>query len=138
MPEHPLVSIRATAWFVLPSTKVSSVVPVPGASALLSALSASGLPTDEFRFLGFFPPRQSARRKTLEQFTNDRATLVAYESPHRILETLSDMDEISEIRPVVLARELTKLHEDVRAARRVQSGNESPPAPPCVEKSHWS
>ncbi len=88
------------------------VEPVPGASALLSALSASGLPTDAFQFVGFLPPKPTARRKTLESLKTFSATLVFYESPHRILETLDDIEEIMGARPVVVARELTKLHEE--------------------------
>jgi 16S rRNA (cytidine1402-2'-O)-methyltransferase len=88
------------------------VEPIPGASALLSALAASGLPTDAFQFAGFFPPKSSARRKTLESLKTFPATLVCYEAPHRILETLDDIDEIMGVRPVVVARELTKLHEE--------------------------
>lgn len=88
------------------------VEPIPGASALLSALAAAGLPTDAFQFAGFLPPKSSARRKTLESLKTFPATLVFYEAPHRILETLDDIDEIMGARPVVVARELTKLHEE--------------------------
>jgi 16S rRNA (cytidine1402-2'-O)-methyltransferase len=88
------------------------VEPIPGASALLSALAAAGLPTDMFQFVGFLPPKSSARRKTLESLKAFPATLVFYEAPHRILETLDDIDEIMGARPVVVARELTKLHEE--------------------------
>lgn len=88
------------------------VEPIPGASALLSALAAAGLPTDAFQFAGFLPPKSSARRKTLESLKSFPATLVFYEAPHRILETLDDIDEIMGARPVVVARELTKLHEE--------------------------
>ncbi|MGA8029087.1 MAG: 16S rRNA (cytidine(1402)-2'-O)-methyltransferase [Bryobacteraceae bacterium] len=88
------------------------VVPVPGASAALAALAASGLPIDEFRFIGFLPSKSGARRKALESLASERATVVAYESPHRILETLSDMANILGERRVVLAREMTKIHEE--------------------------
>jgi 16S rRNA (cytidine1402-2'-O)-methyltransferase len=88
------------------------VEPIPGASALLSALAASGLPTDTFQFAGFLPAKVSARRKMLESFKTFPATLVFYEAPHRILETLDDVEEILGARPVVVARELTKLHEE--------------------------
>jgi 16S rRNA (cytidine1402-2'-O)-methyltransferase len=88
------------------------VVPVPGPSAVLAALAASGLPTDEFRFIGFVPSKAGARRKVLEGLANETGTVVAYESPHRILETLSEMAEILGGRNVVLARELTKIHEE--------------------------
>lgn len=88
------------------------VIPIPGASAALAALAASGLAAVEFRFIGFLPPKVGARRKALEQLANETATLIAYESPHRILETLSDMAEILGGRRIVLARELTKIHEE--------------------------
>jgi 16S rRNA (cytidine1402-2'-O)-methyltransferase len=88
------------------------VVPIPGASATLAALSASGLPSDEFRFIGFLPAKAGARRKALEQLLGESATIIAYESPHRVLEALADIAEVLGERAVVLARELTKLHEE--------------------------
>jgi 16S rRNA (cytidine1402-2'-O)-methyltransferase len=89
-----------------------TVVPLPGASAALAALSASGLPTNEFRFIGFVPQKAGARRKLLEGLLKEDATVIAYDSPHRILETLAAMAEVFGNRPVVVARELTKLHEE--------------------------
>lgn len=89
-----------------------TVSPIPGPSALISALSASGLPTDAFFFGGFLPARQSQRRKTLEASKQYPATLIFYEAPHRIVETLADIVEILGPRPVTLARELTKIHEE--------------------------
>jgi 16S rRNA (cytidine1402-2'-O)-methyltransferase len=89
-----------------------AVVPIPGASAVLAGLAASGLPTDEFRFIGFFPQKSGARRKSLEALINERATVIAYESPHRLLDTLAEMSEVFGTRRVVVARELTKLHEE--------------------------
>jgi 16S rRNA (cytidine1402-2'-O)-methyltransferase len=89
-----------------------TVIPIPGASAVLAALAASGLPTNEFRFAGFLPPKQLARRKALEDLSAETGTLVLYESPHRILDTLADIQAVMGVRPVVLARELTKLHEE--------------------------
>jgi len=88
------------------------VVPIPGASAAVSALSAAGLPTDAFRFCGFLPPKSTQRRKVLEQFKSETATLIFYETPHRILEALEDVEAVMGVRPVVVARELTKLHEE--------------------------
>jgi len=88
------------------------VVSLPGPSAILSALAASGLPTHAFRFVGFFPSKAIARHKALEELAEERATVVAYESPHRILSTLSAMAEIFGDRPLALARELTKVHEE--------------------------
>jgi 16S rRNA (cytidine1402-2'-O)-methyltransferase len=88
------------------------VSPVPGPSALLAALSASGLPTDAFLFHGFLPAKQGQRRKLLEELKTLQATLVFYEAPHRILETLEDIAATLGPRRVVLARELTKIHEE--------------------------
>jgi 16S rRNA (cytidine1402-2'-O)-methyltransferase len=88
------------------------VVPIPGASAAVSALSAAGLPTDAFRFCGFLPPKSSQRRKKLEHWKPETATLIFYETPHRILEALEDVAAVMGPRPVVVARELTKLHEE--------------------------
>jgi 16S rRNA (cytidine1402-2'-O)-methyltransferase len=89
------------------------VVPVPGASAFLAALVASGLPTDSFRFSGFLPAKRGERRAVLEGTRNSAETQVFYEAPHRILEALADVVEIlGKARHVVVARELTKLHEE--------------------------
>jgi 16S rRNA (cytidine1402-2'-O)-methyltransferase len=93
------------------------VVPVPGASALIAALSVSGLPTDRFRFEGFLPRRQQARLAHLETLRRETATLIFYESSHRVTEALRDLVAVfGPARPAVLARELTKLHETVRSA----------------------
>ena len=89
------------------------VVPVPGASALISALVASGLPTDEFFFGGFLPARSGARRARLAELHSLPATLVFYEGPHRIAATLKDAKEILGERQAVVARELTKMHEEI-------------------------
>ena len=89
------------------------VVPVPGASAFLAALVASGLPTDSFRFSGFLPPKRGERHAALEAVRNSPRTQVFYEAPHRIVETLADVvDVLGETRYVVVAREVTKLHEE--------------------------
>jgi 16S rRNA (cytidine1402-2'-O)-methyltransferase len=88
------------------------VVPLPGPSAALAALAASGLPANDFRFIGFLPPKQTARRKVLAVLAEEVATLILYESPHRILESLQDIASEMGTRPMVLARELTKLHEE--------------------------
>ena len=91
------------------------VIPIPGASAILSALVAAGLPTDTFLFLGFLPHKAGARRNRLADFRTVPATLVAYESPHRAAETLADMAEVlGANRPAALCRELTKRFEEVR------------------------
>jgi 16S rRNA (cytidine1402-2'-O)-methyltransferase len=88
------------------------VVPVPGASAFIAALAASGLAADKFRFLGFLPSKKSDRRKTLEGQKDAVKTLVFYEAPHRLLEMLKDAREILGEREVVIAREVTKVHEE--------------------------
>lgn len=94
-----------------------AVVAVPGPSALLAALSVSGLPTDRFRFEGFPPRRQAARLAAFEALRGETATLVMYESAHRVVDTLRDMVAVfGAAREAVLARELTKRHETVRAA----------------------
>lgn len=88
------------------------VVPVPGASAITTALSAAGLPTDAFFFGGFFPVKKGQRRSELELRQGDQQTLIYYEAPHRILESLEDIAAVMPHRPVVVSRELTKLHEE--------------------------
>ena len=91
------------------------VIPIPGASALIAALSASGLPTDRFSFEGFLPAKGGARRKFLEALRQERRTLAFYESPHRILDSLTDMAGVfGETRQAVVARELTKTFETIR------------------------
>ncbi len=89
-----------------------NVVPLPGASAALTALSASGLPSDQFRFIGFLPAKTHARRQLFESLKAEQGTVIAYESPHRILDSLSDLAEVLGPRRLVLGRELTKLHEE--------------------------
>ncbi len=86
---------------------------LPGPSAALAALAASGLPTDEFHFAGFLPVRSAQRRKALARLKDEPATLVFYEAPHRIREMLADVEEVLGDRPVVVARELTKVHEEI-------------------------
>jgi 16S rRNA (cytidine1402-2'-O)-methyltransferase len=94
------------------------VVPIPGASAFLSALVASGLPTDSFRFSGFLPAKRGERRAALEAIQSSPRTQVFYEAPHRIVEALSDVCEaLGEARHVVVAREVTKLHEEFLRGR---------------------
>jgi len=93
------------------------VVPVPGPTALISALVASGLPSDEFFFGGFLPARKSQRRTRLMELASIPATLVFYEAPHRIAESLRDAREILGEREAVIARELTKLHEEILRGR---------------------
>jgi 16S rRNA (cytidine1402-2'-O)-methyltransferase len=94
------------------------VVPVPGASAFLAALVASGLPTDSFRFIGFLPAKRGERRAALEAVKNSPRTQVFYEAPHRIVEALEDLVEVlGGARYVVVAREVTKIHEEFLRGR---------------------
>ena len=94
------------------------VVPVPGASAFLAALVASGLPTDSFRFGGFLPAKRGERRAALDAVKTSPRTQVFYEAPHRIIEALTDVVELlGESRHVVVAREVTKLHEEFLRGR---------------------
>ena len=88
-----------------------SVVPVPGPSAMVAALAVAGLPMNEFIFTGFFPAKKSARRKTLAALAGFEKTIVFYEAPHRIVESLRDVHEILGERDMVIAREVTKVHE---------------------------
>jgi 16S rRNA (cytidine1402-2'-O)-methyltransferase len=89
-----------------------SVVPIPGPSALIAALSAAGLPEREFTFVGFLPARRTARRARLAELAGVPSTLIFYEAPHRIKETIDDARELLGNRDCVLAREVTKLHEE--------------------------
>ncbi|MFZ1131364.1 MAG: 16S rRNA (cytidine(1402)-2'-O)-methyltransferase [Terriglobales bacterium] len=94
------------------------VVPIPGASAFLAALVASGLPTESFRFSGFLPAKSGQRRKLLESIKDSPRTQVFYEAPHRLLETLSEVSEVlGDARHVVVAREVTKIHEEFLRGR---------------------
>jgi 16S rRNA (cytidine1402-2'-O)-methyltransferase len=94
------------------------VVPIPGASAFLAALVASGLPTDSFRFSGFLPAKRGERRAALEAVRTSPRTQVFYEAPHRIVETLADVVEVlGDARHLVIAREVTKLHEEFLRGR---------------------
>src|SRR5437016_12578787 len=94
------------------------VVPIPGASAFLAALVASGLPTDSFRFSGFLPPKRGKRRELLENILASPRTQVFYEAPHRLIETMEDVVEVLGLnRQVVIAREVTKIHEEFLRGR---------------------
>jgi 16S rRNA (cytidine1402-2'-O)-methyltransferase len=94
------------------------VVPIPGASAFLAALVASGLPTDSFRFSGFLPAKRGERRAALEAVKSSPRTQVLYEAPHRVVEALEDVVEVlGAARHVVVAREVTKVHEEFLRGR---------------------
>src|SRR5207247_7820605 len=88
------------------------VVAIPGPSAAITALAASGLPSDEFMFIGFLPPKKLARRGKLTELANTTCTLIFYEAPHRVEESLEDIQEVFGEREVCIARELTKVHEE--------------------------
>jgi 16S rRNA (cytidine1402-2'-O)-methyltransferase len=90
------------------------VVPVPGPTALAAALSVAGIPAERFIFLGFLPRTRSARRELLAPLVDSPFTLVAYESPHRLLDTLAELDRLFGDRPMAAACELTKLYEETR------------------------
>lgn len=114
----PLVSDPGYHLVRLARESDIKVVPVPGASAVLAALSVSGLPSDRFVFEGFLPSRSGARQKRLEDMAAEPRTLIFYEAPHRLLDTLTDMSQVfGKERYVVLARELTKTFETIRGDR---------------------
>ena len=103
-PGHRLVSLALRHGF--------RVVPIPGASAFVAALTASGMPIEQFLFVGFLPSRQSERRTALHVLAAEPRTLVLYEAPHRLLDSLEDILEILGNRPAVIAREVTKIYEE--------------------------
>jgi 16S rRNA (cytidine1402-2'-O)-methyltransferase len=106
-PGYRLVKAALAAGF--------KVVPIPGPSAVIAALSVAGLPTDRFSFEGFLPAKSSARCTALEALVSEARTMVFFEAPHRIVETLQDMKAIfSPQRPATLVREITKTFETVR------------------------
>src|SRR5580658_3318711 len=93
------------------------VVPVPGPSAVLASLAASGLPNEEFLFVGFLPARTGERRRALERLRIEERTIILYEAPHRVAECIAEAQEILGDRPACLARELTKVHEEFRRGK---------------------
>src|ERR1700751_6497376 len=109
----PGISDPGFRLITLPIRHHVPVIPIPGASAFLAALVASGLPTDSFRFSGFLPAKSGERRAVLEAIKDSPRTQVFYETPHRVVEALSDIVAIlGKDRHVVIAREVTKLHEE--------------------------
>ena len=88
------------------------VVPIPGACAAINALIASGLDTKEFTFIGFLPINKKLRREKLKEIENETKTIIIYEAPHKLKNTLADLKDILQNRKVVLAREITKIHEE--------------------------
>jgi len=114
-PGYPVVRAVVEAGFRVES--------VPGASSVITALQVSGLPTDAFTFVGFLPPKSGARRRLLEEMSERRETIIAFESPHRIERCLTDLEEVWQDRPIALLREMTKMHEQVLrgSAREVRA-----------------
>ena len=110
----PLVSDPGYRLVTLALRHHLPVVPIPGPSALLAALSASGLPNEEFLFAGFLPARTGERHRALERLRIEDRTIIFYEAPHRIEETLAAAYEVLGNRPACIAREVTKLHEEFR------------------------
>ncbi|MFN4089998.1 MAG: 16S rRNA (cytidine(1402)-2'-O)-methyltransferase, partial [Alphaproteobacteria bacterium] len=111
----PLVSDPGFKLVRAARAQGSRVTAVPGACAAIVALQLSGLPPDRFLFAGFLPPRRAARRATLEELRAVPATLIFYEGPSRLAGALADMRDVFGDRPAAVARELTKLFEEVRA-----------------------
>src|SRR6201993_1616094 len=125
----PLVSDPGHRLVTLAIRHHIPVVPIPGPSALLTALSASGLPNEEFLFLGFLPARSGERQRALGRLRIEDRTLIFYEAPHRIGDTIADAVAILGDRPACLAREVTKVHEEFRRGRLTeifQTLNEHP------------
>jgi len=99
-----------------------SVIPVPGASAVITALAISGLPTDQFLYIGFLPRRRGQRQRILRSIAEESRTIVAFETPHRLSEALEDIQEILGNRRISVCRELTKIHEEIFRGRVSQAG----------------
>jgi len=109
----PLVSDPGQRLIASSVSKGIRVVPIPGPSAVLAALAASGCPADEFVFAGFAPSRSTDRTKWLRTLASEPRTVIFFEAPHRISKTLAEMGTILGDRPITVARELTKLHEEI-------------------------
>lgn len=95
------------------------VIPIPGATAIITALSASGLPTHEFTFLGFLPHKKG-RETLFKEIANSNRTMIFYESPHRILKTLESLEKFCPNKKVCIARELTKIYEEFKTGRAIE------------------
>jgi 16S rRNA (cytidine1402-2'-O)-methyltransferase len=108
----PLVSDPGYRLVTLCVRHKIRVVPIPGPSAMLAALAGSGVPSEEFLFVGFLPARSGERRRMLERLRIEERTIILYEAPHRIAESIADAREILGDRPACIAREVTKLHEE--------------------------
>ena len=113
----PLVSDPGYRLVTLCLRHKIPVIPIPGPSALLAALAACGLPNEEFLFVGFLPARTGERHRALERLRLEDRTVIVYEAPHRVQESVADALEILGDRPACLAREVTKMHEEFRRAK---------------------
>ncbi len=109
------------------------VVPIPGPSAVLAALTVSGLPADDFVFAGFAPPKANDRKKWLERWSDERRPVVFFEAPHRIRKTLDAIGSLLVERPIIICRELTKLHEEV-----IRTSTSALPGLKIVEKGEFT
>ena len=98
-----------------------SVVPIPGASAVITALVVSGLPTDQFVYVGFLPRRKGQRQRLLNSIAEERRTIVAFETRHRLTGVLNEIEEILGDRRLCVCRELTKVHEEIFRGRMSQA-----------------
>jgi len=116
----PLVSDPGHRLVTLCVRHQIPIVPIPGPSALLASLSASGLPNEEFLFVGFLPARTGERRRALERLRIEDRTIILYEAPHRIAECVADAREVLGDRAACLAREVTKIHEEFRRGKLSQ------------------
>jgi len=113
----PLISDPGSELTRILHAEKIKIVPIPGASAVISALSVAGFPADQFIFAGFIPPKENARRQFLEQFLAETRTTVFYEAPHRILSCMMAMEQVfGEKRDIALVKELTKLFETIYRA----------------------
>ena len=88
------------------------IIPIPGACAMINSLIVSGINTNEFTFLGFLPLNKKSRKQKLEEIQKSNKTIILYEAPHKLMSTLKDLEQILENRQIVLAREITKIHEE--------------------------
>jgi len=109
----PGISDPGYELIVAATQKGIPVVPIPGASAIITALAVSGLPTERFIYLGFLPSKSGGRRRALESVIDDSGTIVVLEAPHRLLASMNDMLSVLGDRRVAVCRELTKIHEEV-------------------------
>lgn len=109
----PVISDPGYELVVAASQRGISIVPIPGPSVLVTALAVSGLPSNEFIYLGFLPRRRGERRRLFERVANEGRTIVAFEAPHRLIATLEGILDVLGDRSIAVCRELTKIHEEV-------------------------